>query len=212
MEERASGIILRTRPLTETSLIVHLLTRELGRIALVAKGARRPKSPYAGKLDLFYEIDATFSRSRKSELHNLRETALREIHTAVRRDIVRLNAAAYATVLVELGTETETPIPEFYELILQAIRALDRVSPAPAFVLALETKYLSITGLTLVSGGLSRAATTVFEAFEGLPLEGANEVPLAPALFHEIELALRRAIGAALERLPPLREQLLRSR
>ena len=34
-------MILRTRPLTETSLIVHWLTRDFGRISTVAKGARR---------------------------------------------------------------------------------------------------------------------------------------------------------------------------
>ena len=46
MIESATGMILRTRPLTETSLIVHWLTPDFGRIATVAKGARRPKSPF----------------------------------------------------------------------------------------------------------------------------------------------------------------------
>ncbi|HXA44461.1 MAG TPA: recombination protein O N-terminal domain-containing protein, partial [Candidatus Angelobacter sp.] len=57
MIKNATGIILRTRPLTETSLIVHWLTPDLGRLATVAKGARRPKSPFAGRLDLFYVAD-----------------------------------------------------------------------------------------------------------------------------------------------------------
>ncbi len=45
MDERATGLIVRTRPLTETSLIVHWLTSDLGRNATVAKGVRRQKSP-----------------------------------------------------------------------------------------------------------------------------------------------------------------------
>lgn len=76
--ERAHGIILRTRPLTETSLIVNWLTPDLGRLSTVAKGARRTKSPFRGKLDLFYEADFSFQRSRRSELHALREIVLRE--------------------------------------------------------------------------------------------------------------------------------------
>src|SRR5678816_84142 len=100
MEERASGIILRTRPLTETSLIVHWLTPEQGRIAVVAKGARRPKSPFAGKLDLFYEGDFSFSRSRKSDLHNLREVTLLVLHRRLREDLACLNAATYCVVLI----------------------------------------------------------------------------------------------------------------
>src|SRR6185312_16938283 len=73
MDERATGIILRTRLLTDTSLIVHWLTPDCGRIATAAKGARRPKSPFRGKLDLFFEADFSFARSRRSELHILRE-------------------------------------------------------------------------------------------------------------------------------------------
>ena len=55
LETRAIGLILRTRRLTETSLIVHWLTAEEGRVATVAKGALRPKSPFRGKLDLCYK-------------------------------------------------------------------------------------------------------------------------------------------------------------
>jgi hypothetical protein len=112
MTESATGIILRTRPLTETSLIVHWLTPDFGRIATVAKGARRPKSPFLGKLDLFYEADFSFSRSRHSDLHNLREVSvLREMHGAIREDILKLSQAAYAAAFIEQATETETPLP-----------------------------------------------------------------------------------------------------
>ena len=117
MIQNATGLILRTRPLTETSLIVHWLTPALGRIATVAKGARRPKSPFLGKLDLFYLADFSFSRSRGSDLHTLREASLREMHGAIREDILKLSQAAYATALVEQATETETPLPAVFELL-----------------------------------------------------------------------------------------------
>src|ERR1044071_9114508 len=110
MEERSTGIILRTRPLTETSLIVHWLTPDLGRIATVAKGARRPKSPFRGKLDLFYEADFSFARSRRSDLHVLREVSLRDIHSALRENLGWVQQASYAAALIEQTTETETPL------------------------------------------------------------------------------------------------------
>src|SRR5690349_20335837 len=134
MEERASGIILRTRPLTETSLIVQWLTREAGRVSTVAKGARRPRSPFLGNLDLFYEADFSFVRSRKSELHTLREVSLRQTHARVREDLARLNAAAYCAILLEQGTERETPLPEFYALVSEALEFLDQSNPNAAFV------------------------------------------------------------------------------
>src|SRR5688500_13863294 len=124
MEEKASGVILRVRPFTETSLTVNWLTAELGRISTVAKGARRSKSPYTGKLDLYYECDFTFQRSRRSELHTLRDVALRNTNAELRREITNLGLAGYAGTLVELATETETTVPEVFQLFIEYLNAL----------------------------------------------------------------------------------------
>src|SRR5436190_21699232 len=100
MEERTHGLILRTHPLTETSLIVHWLTPDFGRIATVAKGARRPKSPFRGKLDLFFLADFSFARSRRSELHTLREVCLRDTHPALRENYSYLQQVSYCVALI----------------------------------------------------------------------------------------------------------------
>ena len=147
MTESTHGIILRTRPLTETSLIVHWLTPDLGRLGTVAKGARRPKSPFAGKLDLFYAADFSFSRSRRSELHTLREASLRETHAALREDILRLQQAGYAVAFIEQATEMEAPLPEIFELIRAFLKHLCEQQPQPQNIFALELKLLRELGL-----------------------------------------------------------------
>ena len=147
MIESATGLILRTRPLTETSLIVHWLTADFGRIATVAKGARRIQSPFLGKLDMFYLADFSFSRSRRSDLHTLREISLRETHTALRQDLRRLRQAAYAATLVEQATETETPLPAVFELMNGFLDCLCRQPSAPQIVPAFELKLLHELGL-----------------------------------------------------------------
>jgi DNA repair protein RecO (recombination protein O) len=147
MIETSSGIILRTRPLTETSLIIHWLTPELGRIATVAKGARRPKSPFAGKLDLFYAGEFSFTRSRRSELHTLREMKLLENHRAIRDDLGKLSQAAYAANFIEQTTETETPLPEIHALTAGFLAWLGRAAPTPQNLFALELKLLRELGL-----------------------------------------------------------------
>jgi len=147
MIENAHGIILRTRLLTETSLIVHWLTPELGRIATVAKGARRPKSPFAGKLDLFYTADFSFTRSRSSDLHTLRETSLRETHGAIREELLKLQQAGYAAAFIEQATETGTPLPEIFELFNAFLNHLCAQPSEPQSILALELKLLRELGL-----------------------------------------------------------------
>src|SRR4026208_2052540 len=101
MDERTSGVVLRTRPLTESSLIVHWLTPDLGRVGTVAKGARRPKSPLRGKMDLFYSAEFSFARSRRSDLHMLREVSLLATRDHLRRDIGYVSQASYCARLIE---------------------------------------------------------------------------------------------------------------
>jgi len=147
MTESATGLILRTRPLTETSLIVHWLTPDFGRIATVAKGARRHKSPFLGKLDLFYAADFSFSRSRSSALHNLREVKLHETHGAIREDMLKLQQAGYAAAFIEQATETDTPLPEIYKLTREFLKHLCEHQPQPQNIFALELKLLRELGL-----------------------------------------------------------------
>jgi len=146
VDERTTGIILRTRPLTETSLIVHWITPDLGRIATVAKGARRPKSPFRGKLDLFYCADLSFACSRRSDLHTLREATLRETHASLRRDLGHLQQASYAAALIEMTTEAETPLPEIYELLDTFLGELPQHPAQPLTLFAFEMKLLRELG------------------------------------------------------------------
>ncbi len=163
MDVRTTGLILRTRLLTETSLIVHWLTPDLGRIATVAKGARRPKSVFRGKLDLFYLADFSFNRSAKSELHNLREAVLRETHEALREDYQKVQQASYAVALIEQTTETETPLPEVFALMSTVLRELVAAPPSVTNIFALELKLLHQLGLApdLADGRLSPGARQI---------------------------------------------------
>lgn len=145
--ERAHGLILRTRPFTETSLIVNWLTQENGRISTIAKGARRSKSPFRGKLDLFYECDFSFQRSRRSELHTLREVVLTETNSALRQELAYLQQGSYCSALVEQTTEKETPIPVVFELMRGFLHALPATLPRPQSIFALELKMLTELGL-----------------------------------------------------------------
>jgi DNA repair protein RecO (recombination protein O) len=72
MKKRADhepGYVLHTYPYKETSLIVELFTRRFGRVALLARGARRPRSAMRGVLLSFHPLRLSFSAS--AELGNL---------------------------------------------------------------------------------------------------------------------------------------------
>ncbi|MGD0539807.1 MAG: DNA repair protein RecO [Verrucomicrobiota bacterium] len=211
MIERATGLVLRTRPLTETSLIVHWLTPELGRVATVAKGARRPKSPFRGKLDLFYSAAFSFQRSRRSSLHTLREVMLQSPHVALRTDFAKLRQATYAALLIEQVTEEETPLPELHALLGELLDILEANPARPEFLLAFEFKLLALSGLA--AGGstrrLSRAASALAESLTARSLAETAGSPARPAELAGLAQFLHGFMIYHLGRIPSGRDRAL---
>jgi DNA repair protein RecO (recombination protein O) len=210
MDERDEGIILRVRPLTETSLIIVWLAREQGLISTVAKGARRPKSTIIGKLDLYYAARFTFQRSRRSELHNLREVQLDATHERLRHDLGWLNQAAYAGALIEHTSERETPLPEQYELLLEFLRELPKTPPTPAAIFRLEIELFELLGISpdLESARLSPGSKAIVEHLRG---ESKNPVTISEAQKNELGHFLLGSICEINKRLYGIREAALRN-
>ena len=67
--EHEPGYVLHTYPYKESSLIVEALTRRFGRVAMLARGARRPRSAMRGVLLSFHPLRLSWSQS--PELGNL---------------------------------------------------------------------------------------------------------------------------------------------
>ncbi len=64
--------VLHTYPFKETSLVVELFSLNFGRVAVVAKGARRPRSAMRGMLQSFQPLIATWSgKAELKTLHSL---------------------------------------------------------------------------------------------------------------------------------------------
>jgi len=63
-EIRDRALLLRRIPYGETSLVIHLLTAAHGRIALMARGARRAKSPFRASLEPLYELAVAWRPGR----------------------------------------------------------------------------------------------------------------------------------------------------
>ena len=145
--ETTSAILLRKTKLTETSLIVTWLTAEHGLMKTVAKGARRPKSPFAGRLDLFFTCEIAVARSLRSDLHALREAAVRDSREGLRSSYNRTRTAAYFVELIELTTEADQPAAEAFDLLRRAFDYLAANEPSRRAVLHFENQLARILGV-----------------------------------------------------------------
>lgn len=130
----SAAIVIRLTRLTETSLIVHWFTETHGLVKTVARGAKRPRSPFAGQLDLFFGGEISLSRARSGELHTLREVSIRNWREGLRKNYSSTLLAAYCCQLLETAVEPEHPEPELHDLLR---RALDHLDNTPASLRAL---------------------------------------------------------------------------
>lgn len=145
--ETTAALLLRKTKLTETSLIVTWLTAEHGLVKTVAKGARRPKSPFAGRLDLFFTCEIAVVRSARSDLHALREVAVRDPREGLRASYARTRTAAYFVELIELTTEADQPAPEAFDLLRRALGYLATNEPSRRAVLHFESQLARLLGV-----------------------------------------------------------------
>lgn len=145
--EKSKGIIIRLTKLTETSWIVHWCTEDDGLIKTVAKGGRRPKSPFAGKLDLFFEAELDWVRSRKSELHTLRELAVSDYREPLRTSYANTVVAAYFVDLLAVVVEPDHPVPEFYDLLSRGLNYLSEEGADLRGLLHFEKEMVKLLGV-----------------------------------------------------------------
>ncbi len=166
--------MLRKRKFSDTSLIVSWCTESLGCIQTVAKGARRAKSPFAGKLDLFFEAEISIVRSRKSDLHTLTEVVLKNPFPGIRSNYLRTQTGAY---FIELIDE-----PELFGLLHRAFGYLDVNDPTQRAVSHFETELARIAGVHDPKKLKADSAFALGNLFGRLPL---SRTPLLKTLAAE---------------------------
>ena len=207
--ERAVAIALRVQPVTESSLIVTWFTREAGKIKTMAKGARRPKNPMRGKIDLFYRDEIIFQRSRRSDLHLLYDCYLDAPRAKLRDSMERVAAASYVCELVDLATEVEDANPRIYELLDSTLDALSARAGA-VMLIWFELQLLDAAGWK-PKWEKSASAPKVLSSLAGTTLVGAQRVRLTGEQVREAREALWHFWDGELGRQPRSRRLLART-
>ncbi|MBC7979572.1 MAG: recombination protein O N-terminal domain-containing protein [Armatimonadetes bacterium] len=141
------AILIRKTRLTDTSLIVHWFTEEEGLVKTVVKGALRPKSIFAGKLDLFFSGEISVLRARRGELHILRELVISNWRQGLRRNYESTLMAGYFCQLVEAGVGLEHADAPMHDLLSRALDHLDCKEPTLRAMFHFEKGLAEVLGI-----------------------------------------------------------------
>jgi len=144
---RSLALVVRTVDVFETSLVATLFTRELGKVAGLAKGGRRLKSPFQGGLDLLGVSDIVLLPKASESLDLLTEAAPVERFPCLRRDLAALYAGYYIAELLTELTDYHDPHPKLFDAARITLRHLDEPGLRPRRVLRFELACLREIGL-----------------------------------------------------------------
>lgn len=126
---------------------MHWCTAEHGFIRTVARGARRPASPFAGKLDLFYSAELEWVPAKRSDLHTLREVVVTDFRQGLQSTWLRVLCASYFVKLLEAVAEADTPVESLYDLLRRALDFLTTKDPTRKAVLHFERELARDLGI-----------------------------------------------------------------
>ena len=147
-----SGLVLRETETKETDKILTVLTPDLGKISLIARGARRRNSPLAAGCQLLAYSELTIYQ--RGAWRYVSEASTIELFDGVRRDFELLSMASYFAELTESVSGEEQPAPEILSLLLNALYALSALKKDPLLVKPVfELRLMALSGFEPLADG-----------------------------------------------------------
>lgn len=137
------GFVLHSYPHRETSLIIDVFTRDYGRIALVAKGAKRPLSKLRGVLQTFQPL--SLSWSGKSEIRTL--IAAEWVGGLLPLEKSALLCGFYLNELLVKLVARDDPYSVLFDHYVSTLNQLAHQEPAPIVLRQFERALLKQTGV-----------------------------------------------------------------
>jgi|GEM_PF-4725235 len=149
-DHTGEGYVIKLYNISDTSLIVYLFLRHSGVVKIVAKGAKSAKSSFAGALELFNTVQASYQSPRgESDLHSLREVDVVSRPEGLRTSYDRLLMASYYSSLIEAWVESNQDVEPVYDLFTRAINYADTGEAAWKGVTYFETELSRLLGYSI---------------------------------------------------------------
>jgi DNA repair protein RecO (recombination protein O) len=148
MRAKLTAIVLHTVDTGEADRVVTLLSRERGKVAAYARGARASRRRFGGALEPFTLVAAEVRERSASELLGLESVTPLESFGGIRVDLARIACAGYAAELARELVSDHEPHEDLFDLLAAYLAALAAGPARPAALRAFELGALRAAGLS----------------------------------------------------------------
>ena len=160
----SDAVLLRSVDYRDADRIVTLLTRELGKVAVMARGARRSTKRFGGALEPYALLRAEVSLGR-GEVGRLGQAQIVRHYPRILSDLTRMTHAGAALELVREIAPAREPDERLFDTVVQVLETLDGAPEAREEILiAFQIRVAAVAGF---SPGLDVCARCGRRAPEG---------------------------------------------
>jgi DNA repair protein RecO (recombination protein O) len=202
----SDAFVLATYPLRERDRIVSFLTRDAGKKRGVARGARSPKSAFAGALEPMTEARVLYVEKEGQELVSMSSADVLRSSFPLSKDLDRaLLLSAFAESLQTFVSDSD-PAEPFYRLARHALDALFAGGPADSVAAYFDVWVLKLSGLfpspsecAICGEPLDASGAALFDESRPGFVHGACRRGETVRLSAPARETLRRILGAPLD-------------
>ncbi len=141
---KTEGIVIRTRDYGESHKVVVLFTAERGKLPVLARGAKKPRSRLGAVTQLFTR--GQYLCFLGSGMGTLSQGELISSHHGLRSDLLLTATAAYLVELLDRMTEEKDPSPALYRLLSSTLDQLEGGTDPEILSRIFELKVLEAAG------------------------------------------------------------------
>ncbi|MDR7544063.1 MAG: DNA repair protein RecO [Armatimonadota bacterium] len=128
---KIEGVVLRRRNLGEADRLVTVLSWDRGKVTVVARGARRPRSRLGGRLEPATRFRALVAEGRTLDV--VSQVEVLDTFATLRADLEQMGAASILLELADRGLADRHPHPEVYRLLVEALGQVRAGAPELAW-------------------------------------------------------------------------------
>ncbi len=139
------GIVLRTYPFGEADNVIVFLSANSGKVRAVAKGVRKTKSRFGGRLEPFSHVDLVLYEGRN--LGTITQVSTIETYPNVRNDLDRFVAASTMVEIADAVAVEDEPSAGLLLLLHRGLLALNDGIGGPDLLTVYILKVASVLGL-----------------------------------------------------------------
>ncbi|MBW3666703.1 MAG: DNA repair protein RecO [Actinobacteria bacterium] len=139
------GIVLRSYPFGDADRVVVLLSPNQGKIRTVAKGVRKTKSRFGGRLEPFTHVDLVLYEGRN--LDTITQVAVLEPFPRLRGDLDSVVAAGTMVEAADAVAQERESSVRLFLLLHRGLRALEQGGRSPDLITSFLLKLAEVVGV-----------------------------------------------------------------